>query len=301
MGSVPSVCERETVMVSITCLSIALNREWIVGHRTSQRKSTSSHLNPILCYCGGCKIKTMRLSTGQKNPRLGTILLSGEVSEGNECSSRTRSVAQRRLVLSPPSHHRVITRMGSKSRVTTIIEWTEERNLCWGTCPRLDYFIFLPSTQNSSPLIWLHITGGSCTHTHSVWMDFRYSNVPLANDCKLLSYRDNKLRLCRSRNASRRMHSISLAFNRSNCRDANPLKTPLGRSLILFPYKTLRGEETDGCYYSDGVEIYERLLTEMPTTWVQQRHHEPPERCYCWTNQYAAVDDDLQTLSGASR
>lgn len=79
--------------------------------------------------------------------------------------------------------------------------------------------------------------------TYSVWMDFKYSNVPLANDCKLLSYSDNKLRLCKSRNASRRMHSISLAFSSSSCSEASPLNTPLGRSLILLPYNTLEEME----------------------------------------------------------
>lgn len=37
-----------------------------------------------------------------------------------------------------------------------------------------------------------------------------------------------------------RIQEISLAFKRSNCNEAKPLKTPAGRSLILFPYKTLR-------------------------------------------------------------
>lgn len=82
--------------------------------------------------------------------------------------------------------------------------------------------------------------------TYNVWMDFKYSNVPLASDCKLLSYSDSKLRLCKSRNASRRMHSISLAFSSSSCSEFSPLKTPLGRSLILLPYSTLWIVEEEG-------------------------------------------------------
>lgn len=66
------------------------------------------------------------------------------------------------------------------------------------------------------------------------------SKVPLANDCILLSYNESKLKLCKSRNASLRMQEISLAFNKSNCNEVRPLKTPEGKSLILLPYKTLR-------------------------------------------------------------
>lgn len=75
--------------------------------------------------------------------------------------------------------------------------------------------------------------------TYNVWIFFRASNVPLANDWMLLSYRDNKLRLCRSLKASLRMQVISFAFRRSNWREERPLNTPAGSSLILLPYKTL--------------------------------------------------------------
>lgn len=72
-------------------------------------------------------------------------------------------------------------------------------------------------------------------YTYSVWILFIESNVPFARDCMLLSYRDKRLKLCKSLNVSFLIHEISFAFNNNNCRDVNPLKTPAGKSFILLP------------------------------------------------------------------
>lgn len=83
-----------------------------------------------------------------------------------------------------------------------------------------------------------------CTYT--VLMLFMASNVPLASDWMLLSYRESRLKLCRSRKASLRMHEISLAFSSSSCSEPSPLNTPEGKSFILLPYSTLMGWCHDG-------------------------------------------------------
>ncbi len=72
-------------------------------------------------------------------------------------------------------------------------------------------------------------------YTYNVWIFFKASNVPLANDCMLLSYSDSKLKPLKSLNASLRTHVISLAFNNNSWSEKSPLKTPAGSSLILLP------------------------------------------------------------------
>lgn len=79
--------------------------------------------------------------------------------------------------------------------------------------------------------------------TYNVCMRFMASKVPFSSEWMLLSYSDNKLRLCKSRNESFRMHEISLAFSSSNCSDVKPRNTLAGNSLILLPYNTLVVDE----------------------------------------------------------
>lgn len=95
--------------------------------------------------------------------------------------------------------------------------------------------------------------------------------VPFAKLWILLSYSDSSARLSRSLNTDALMQWILLAFSslsstrdrrrgaealtlRKLCRDvrvtysssreARPSNTPPGSSVILFPYRTLRAEET---------------------------------------------------------
>lgn len=114
--------------------------------------------------------------------------------------------------------------------------------------------------------------------TYSVWMLFIASKVPLANDWMLLSYSDNRLRLCRSLNESLRMHEISLAFNSNSCSEVSPRKTLAGRSLILFPYNTLDKKKT--FLVQETRDSGRNLnLTKLSATSVRWRHHERPEIC----------------------
>lgn len=127
-------------------------------------------------------------------------------------------------------------------------------------------------------------------------MDFKYSNVPLASDCRLLSYRDNRLRLCKSRNASRRMHSISLALSSSSCSEFNPLNTPLGRSLILLPYNTLCvRKKANGKRMCQEHFIWQRLLrgSECWTTYSDVSDLSP-EKASCATLVMLLLDKSMR-------
>ena len=53
----------------------------------------------------------------------------------------------------------------------------------------------------------------SDNETHSVCMDLSEEKVPLAIVCSLLSYRESRLRFCRSWKASTRKQFILFAFS----------------------------------------------------------------------------------------
>jgi hypothetical protein len=91
-----------------------------------------------------------------------------------------------------------------------------------------------------------------------VWMLRKESKLPFASDWMLLSYRDRRLKLWRSRKVSFLIHEISLAFKRRSCKDTRPWKTPDGRSFILFPYKTKEVNAFNPWKASDA--IFEILL-----------------------------------------
>lgn len=130
-------------------------------------------------------------------------------------------------------------------------------------------------------------------------MLFIASNVPLASDWMLLSYSDNKLRLCKSLNESLRMHDISFAFKSKSCSDVRPRKTLAGRSLILLPYKTLKRKHV--LPFKTLKLLSHEKLTKSLTTWDRWKHHEPHVKCCCSKDQYDEVAWSLKTISVAVR